>query len=897
MTTPTWIRWLLRHLAGPGRADDILGDLEERHRRRVLRRGSAGARFLTALDFLDLAGSLLRLRYGRRASRDAAPTRAHRVSLEAVVRTLTLALRRIRRAPGFAISVVVILALGIGANAVMFEVVDRLLLSPPQHVVDASEVRLVYVRGESPFGGSGVWQSVSYPDYGDFRGVEAFAELAAYTPVRESTVGRGETLGRAQVAGATASMFPLLGVQPALGQFFPQEEDPLAATPVAVLSHEYWDRRYGRDPEVIGRTLEVGSRSLTVIGIAPAGFTGAQLAPVDIWMPVTQSTGERNLTLRGTTGILVVARLAPGATVEAAEAEATASHRAGREEMISIGRYDADAAVVLAPIVAARGPSPTSEAQVTRWLAGVSLAVLLIACFNVANLLLARSIRARQEIAVRLALGAGRGRLIGEVLTEILLLAVMGAGVSLLFASLLRDSVHEVLLPNVAFTDGPIGGRLLGFTFGATLVTGLLTGLIPALHASRANLSDAIKSGARGVTAGRSKTRVALIVGQVALTVVLLVGAGLFVRSLQTAQGLDLGFDPSNVVVASVEPEGPLEPSELTEIVERALSGVRRLPGVHSAGLSLAVPFRSSLSLTVHVPGLDSIPYVSGRGPYMNQVTSGYFEALGLAMIRGRAFVPADDVNEAPRVSVISESMARAIWPSGDALGACIIVALPRGDTPCHEVVGIVEDHYRQDLLETEPHLQYFVSKSLPAIPLVPTTIMVGTTGTTPSIVDLIRDEARAASSRIRFVNAIPMSDNIEPGMRAWRLGASMFTAFGMLALIVAAWGLYSVLAFDVALREHELGIRSALGAGVRRLVHLVLRQVVLFVAAGVGIGLFVAWSASRFVGPLLFRVSPRDLPIYSLVAVTLLLVALLAGVVPAWRATRVDPREALQAD
>ena len=337
--------------------------------------------------------------------------------LDTVARTLALTLRRIRRAPAFTTSVVVILTLGIGANAVMFGVVDRVLLSPPQHIVDADELHGLHVRGmASVFTREIVLhQGFSYPEYEDLFAVDAFTDVAAYALSRELTVGRGEAAGRARVVGTSANLFPLLGVQPAVGRFFPLEEDARAANPIAVLADEYWGRRFGRDPDILGQTIEVDTRSLTVIGIAPAGFTGAQIAPVDIWMPISELFYSRpsQFTNRVGRGLRVVARLAPAATVEAAEAEATARHRSGNALDIAQGYYNADAEILLAPIIAARGPNPTSEVEVAQWLAGVSLVILLIACFNVANLLLARSIRTRREIAVRLALGSSRGRLIG----------------------------------------------------------------------------------------------------------------------------------------------------------------------------------------------------------------------------------------------------------------------------------------------------------------------------------------------------------------------------------------------------------------------------------------------------------------------------------------------------
>ena len=734
--------------------------------------------------------------------------------------------------------------LGIGANAVMFEVVDRLLLSPPQHIVDSDEVRLLRARARDIRTGEiGLQPALSYLDYQEFLAVDAFTDVAAYTLATDWTVGRGEAANRARVTGVSGNFFALLGARPTLGSFFNREEDPLAANPIAVLAHEYWDRRYGRDPDVLGRTVDVGELNLTVIGIAPAGFTGAELAPVDIWIPISEWATRQPGLMGMSRNFHAVARLNPGVAVEAAEAEATARHRGGRAESIAQGRYNPDAEIVLAPIIAARGPNPMSETRVVRWLAGVSLAVLLIACFNVANLLLARSIRTRREIAVRLALGASRRQLMGELLAESLVLATLGAGAALLVAGVLGDVVHEILLPNVAFTSVGLAGRLFGFALIATLATGLLTGLIPALQATKTELSSVLRNGGHSVAGERSKTRIALTVGQVALTVVLLVGAGLFVRSLSTAQELDLGFDPQNIVAVRIEFDEALEPAERRATHQTALEGIRRLPGVHSAGLTRVPPFMGRSATPTQIRGFDPIRQDPIRGPWATRVSSGYFEAMGLSILRGRGFEAADDIQQAALVAVINETMATAFWPGGGALGACMEVRRTEAEVPCTEVVGIVEDHRIAQIVEDTPRFVYFLNLRHPSIPRESETLIAGMRRDGAAMVDLIRNEAASASAQIRFVNAILLSDRIEPQIRSWRLGASMFTAFGFLALIVAGWGLFSVLTFDVVLRQSELGIRSALGASAGRLVRLVLRQAVAFVAVGIGIGLFTSWA------------------------------------------------------
>lgn len=822
--------------------------------------------------------------------------RRRRDALDSAGRSLASAVRALKRSPSFSLSIVVILALGIGANAVMFGVVDRLLLSPPQHVVDDDDVRLIYVRRE--FNGQiQTGQSLTYPDYQDFLEVDAFAAVAGYRQSYPEVVGRGDGVHEARVASGAPGLFRLLGVQAARGRFFVEEDDQLGATPTAILAYEYWERMYGTDPDVLGRTLDIGLTTHTIIGVAPPGFTGPELAPVDVWVPVTLRASSTCLQSRGCYWLNAVARLAPGATVEAAAAEANAAHLAGRAELIAQDRYDANAEVLLSPIIAARGPTPAREAQVATWLAGVSLVVLLITCLNVANLLLAKSIRSRRELAVRLALGAGRRRLVADVLAESLLLAALGAVAALLLAALLEGSVHRMLLPNVAFVDGALGGRLLRFTLFATMGAGLLAGLFPALQARRTDLTDALKAGARGIAGHRSRTRLALIVGQATFSALLLVGAGLFVRSLRAAESLDMGFDPTLVAFLSIEWSEPVSREEHAALLETVLPRVRRVPGVRAAGLTYTAPFYSTISIgQPRVPGLDSVPRHPDGGPYVNVVGSGYFEAMGLALLQGRTFEPGDDRDDAPPAAVVTESMARAYWPAGDAVGSCMIVG-ESDDPPCAQVVGVVENHRQNELVEDNPLFIYFVNRGHPAFAEPPEGIMLGTEAEAGAVLEEVRREARAASPMIRYVNVNRLSDFLEPQLRPWRLGAWMFTAFGLLALVVAAWGLFSVLSFDVALRRHELGVRCALGAGVPRLIRLVLRQAAALVGAGVAIGLVAAYASARLIEPLLFRVSPTDPAVYGLVAGALALSAAVAGIVPALRAARSDPREALQTE
>lgn len=823
--------------------------------------------------------------------------------LDTTASTVRGAARALTRSPGFTVAIVVILALGIGANAVMFGVVDRLLLRPPQHVDDWEQVRHLYVHRRAFNGEIRTGRMLTFPDYRDFGRVAGWNSVAAYASMQPLTMGRGSSARRVRTVKASASLFHLLGVQPLIGRFYRDEEDAPGAVPTAVLGEEFWEREFGADEAVLGRALDIGRGSYTVIGVAPKGFTGAELEPVDVWLPLqtTYALEEGHAEWRDARGwwwLKVVARLAEGATDGATTAQATALHLAGRADRIEAGEYDGGAEILAAPIIAARGPDPSSEADVARWLAGVSLVVLLIACFNVANMLLARGIRARREVAVRLALGVSRARLFGQVLTESVLLAGLGGAAALLVARLSAGPLHRILLPDVAFDDGGLGPRLVAFVAVAVLLAAVLAGLVPGIQASRPDVAGALREGGRGVVGGGSRLRTALLVGQAALSVVLLVGAGLFVRSLERAQRLDLGYDPGHVAVIGLEWNETLPAPERAAIYHDLLARVRRQPRVFAAGLTYLVPFEASITVgQPAVPGRDSIPRHRNGGPYFNKVGSGFFEAMGLEISKGRAFGPDDAVEGAPPVTILTESMASAIWPNEDPIGRCMLFGDAREDgAPCTTVVGVVENHRRQALVEDDEFL-YYVNQTHPEFRGPPQRVIAGTRGPARALVPALKTEADATSPLVRFARVYTLQELVEPQLRSWKLGASMFSLFGALALAVAGWGLFSVLAFDVALRRHEIGVRSALGAGAGRLLRLVVRRAVTLTAVGVGLGLVAAFGAARFVEPLLFEVSPRDPAIYGGVGLVLLGVAVLASTLPGLRAVRVDPTEVLRSE
>ncbi|MGD8279206.1 MAG: ADOP family duplicated permease, partial [Gemmatimonadota bacterium] len=823
--------------------------------------------------------------------------------LDAAEGAMRQAIRGIVRSPGLLAGVVLAFALGIGANATMFGIVDRLLLSPPSHVVEPDGVKRLVVDRYVPFLGTNVQgTSIAWADYRDFESVSQFEAVAAYLP-RTVMVGRGESAERASAQFVSASWWPLLGVRPVVGRFFGPEEDRVGAEAVVVVGYRMWKRRFGGDASVLGRTLDYGFGPATIIGVAPKGFTGVDLGRVDIWAPIVPS-GAKALgpewvgDNRGMFWLRAVGRLAPGTSVAVAEAAATAAHRAGRAPTSGEGRYDPEARIVAAPLIVARaalqhlgdheasgtfaGEAAAQEAKVALWLAGVSLVVLLIACVNVANLLLARAIRRRRETAIRVALGVSRGRLIAQTVAEGVLLAALGGAAALLVTRWGGDLVRGVLLPGVEFADSGLGTRVLPFVLAVSLLAGLIAAVVPAIEATRRELGDTIRLTAGGITRSTRRVRAALSMAQATLSVVLLVGAGLFLRSLRNLDALDLGFDADGLYVATLDVEGgSLTEAEKHVFYPEAAERLSSRRGVRSVSWSQGVPYYTSFATRVELPGRDSLPTPRSGGPYLNGVDLDYFRTLGLRVVRGRAFAPVDF---ASGLSVIvNQALARLWWPDEDALGQCMQIG--EGEVrPCSTVVGVVEDARRGSIFE-DPNPQYYVPNTSAAVDDFGEALFIRLAGDDAGIVPELRRTLLELSPRLRFVDIRPISDLSASETRAWKLGATMFTLFGGLALLVAALGLYSVLAFDVAQRTREIGLRNALGAGSGRILSGVVGRSVRIAVAGTALGVAIALLLAPRVEALLFDTSARDPVTLAIVTGVLLLTAVVAAAVPGWRA------------
>lgn len=815
---------------------------------------------------------------------------------------LSFALRSLRREKLVAAFIIVALALGIGANAAMYSVVDRLLIRGPEHLADADRVMRFFRTETRVPEGDLTTHSFGWVSYDLFRrDTTSFAAVGAYMVYsRGFTFGEGADAVLVPYGAATWDLFPLLGVRPALGRFFTQQEDaPSAPQPVVVLGHGLWRRAFGGDSGVIGKSATFGSNSYTIVGVAPRGFTGPQFGPVDAWIPLAYQS--RNVTENWPTAwnaqwLRVLARLKPGITPEQV---ATAATTAYRSAYTGTDRSEAASRIFVAPLNSDSRGRETPETAISRWLIGVTLVVLLIACSNVANLLLARAVRRRREVAVRIALGAGHGRLLRLLLTESTALAIAGCTAGLAVAWVMATLMRNVLLPGLEWPSAPVNMRVLGVSLLVAFVVGLLTGIVPALRASRPDLTASLKSGVREGGGQSSRLRSALTVVQAALSIVLLVGAGLFVRSLSRIHAIDLGIEPDRIVVVQVRypsAETAGESERRRQVLQDAMLRARSLPSVEHSTLTIGLPFQSSFGLHVRVAGWDSLPRLEGGGASIAAVADGYFNTVGTRVLEGRAFTVSDRDGSEP-VAIVNRTMARTLWPGRSPLGECVYWGEYQDSlTRCSRIVGVAADAHSFALREGARMTYYVPFGQERAIGGTSLLVRPKSGRTSESIAE-IRKLMLQLDPAITFVGADLLQDSVDPEVRPWKLGAVMFTMLGALALAVAAVGLYSVMSYLVAQRTQEFGVRIALGAQTSRIMVLVLRSSALMAFAGVLIGSGIALAMGRFVKPLLFDTSPRDPLVLTGVGATLVVVAVLASVVPAIRAKRVNPMEALRAE
>ena len=900
MTVPEFLselRFRLRALFGreavERELDDELRFHVERETEKLMRDGvpRADAERLARLAF----GGMERIKDDTRDVRGVA-------LIESILQDLRYAARGLRSRKAFAAGIILTLGLGIGANAAMFGIVDRVLFRAPLTLRDPDTVHRIYRVRRDQTRELRTDRNYSFPTFLDVRRLASasFSDVAAFQ-TRRLSVGEGEDAAEIPVTVASANYFGFFAARPVLGRFFTALEDSVPeGAPVVVLSHGFWQVRFG-GRNVIGEQLRVDRMLATIIGVAPPDFVGmADQGTPAAWVPITAYAfamrGPRYTGGYGWSWLEMVARRRESVTEQAAQADLqaalVASWRAMQEQSAGWGSpEDAGVRAILGPIQLGRGPDAGRDARVARWVSGVAVMVLLIACANVANLMLARSVSRRREIAMRLALGVSRGRLVRQLLTEAGLLAVAGGIVGLLVALWGGGVMRALFLPADTNATVLTDARTLVATAVLTLAAALLTGVMPAVGDRRLDVAAALKAGEREGGEQRATLRKGLLVFQAALSVLLLVGAGLFVKSLMNARAMRLGFDTDRLLLATVQTRGlRLDSARAEALGARLLGAAQAMPGISHAALAASVPFWSNEGRGLWVSGIDSI---SQRGRFILQIaTSDYFATMGTRILRGRPFGDEDRLN-APRVVVVSEGMARALWPREDALGKCIRVG---GETaPCATVIGVAEEVRLRQLVDPREFSYY-----LPAAQFeggLAESLLVRTTGDAETQVGALRGRLQAEIPAPAFVNVVPLVRLVDPNFRAWRFGATMFVAFGALALLLAAIGLYSLIAYDVAQRRRELSVRIALGAPRGRVIRMVIGRGLLLVGGGLLAGSAIAMLAAPRLQALMFQQETRDPVLLAGVAVLLVLIGVVATAGPAWRASRVDPAAVLRSD
>ncbi len=811
---------------------------------------------------------------------------------------LRYAARLLRTAPLFTVLCALSLGLGIGSAAAMFGIVNRIILRGPESVIEPQRVMRFYATVRHPPNELETGSITGYAAYSALRnGTRDFAGFGAYQ-ANQWIVGTGAEARSLPGVAASWDLFPTLGVRPYLGRLFTaKEDDPGAPQDVVVLSYEYWITAFGGNRDLLGKTLSIAFRPFTVIGVAPAGFTGTDLGVVDYWIPISAGAHPRRdwPTTWQARWLQVVGRLKPGVSSGQAARDATAAIRAvyngpdtnWRRVSMSVGPMS----------FTSEGTEPAVN-SVARWLTAVTIAVLLIACANIGNLLLTRALQRRGEIAVRLALGMSRARLAQWLIAESVFLAAIGGAVGVIVAYVAGTAIRRFFLADVVWPAPPVDLGIVIALIALTAAVAVLVSLIPLTQSNRVDFVQAVKTGVRDGGGRHERVRRALIMVETALTGVLLIVAGLFSKSLMNVRRLDLGVQTDRVVAASVywplitiidsaAKAAEAERERLT--LERIRDSLARRPDLAGASLVVGSPFRSAFSVDLKVPGWDTLPTLGGGGPYISAVGRDYFRTVGTRVVRGREFRPTEG-QSAARVAIVNETMARTLWPKGDAIGKCLLIGVV---TQCSTVVGIAHDVHRFGIRE-EPAMQYYVPLGQET-GISGTAVVARVRGAAGPAIDVVRRVTGGLVPGARYVDAALLQDRVDPQIRPWRLGASMFGVFAALALIVGATGLYSVIAYLVAQRTREFGIRLAVGATASQILRLVIGYGVRTVLAGTVVsGLIAAALASRLAAQL-FDESPRDPVVYGGVALLMIAVAVVALLAPAIRASGTDPAVALR--
>ena len=822
--------------------------------------------------------------------------------MSTMIQDLRYGLRMLLKNPGFAAVAVITLALGIGANTTIFTVINAVLLHPlpVKDVARLVELDTTDKKTTVTFANA-TRLGVSFPNYRDYaRERDPFSGLAAFQLTVLTLSGRDEPK-QFQGMLVTAYYFDVLGVPAAVGRTFqPDEDKKPGGNAVAVLSYSLWSREFGADPTLIGKSLSLNGRSYEVIGVTPKGFQGTLLfASADqIWIPASMHSQvlagflEDNFEDRRFLDFFSVGRLKPGVTPR--QANAAVATIASRLES-QYPKENAGRSAVVSPLAdAALGINLHDQISLAGGvMMGAVGLVLLIACVNLANLLLAQAARREKEMCLRAALGAGSWRLLRQSLTESVLLAILGGAAGLIIAYWGRSVLWTLRPPFLAQTDLDISldARVLAFTLSLTVLTGIFFGIVPALKVSRPDLNETLNAGGRGGTMawGRSRSRHLLIISEVALAMIALTGAGLFLRSLAFVQSIDPGFESKrlftiNFDLGSQHYDQDHGEQFFRDAIERAGS----VPGVQSAAVASNPPLIGGLARTIFLEGQDENSGQRGTLTTLNSTTPGFFQTVGIPLVRGRAFTDLDRRDTVP-VAIVNAAMARHFWPGADPIGKRFHFF---SDRTLREVVGEVADSVQFTIGE-EPQLVAYLPLTQVYSPAA--TLHVRTTGDPQPIVSPVREQVQSLDRNLALTGVTTIGEALSGGLWAPRMGAILLGVFGLLALILAAVGVYGVLSNSVSQRTREVGVRMALGATQGQVLRLMVRQGMSLAMVGVVVGIAAALGLTRWLASLLFGVKPSDLLTFFTVSVVLCSAALLATYIPARRATRVDPMVALR--
>jgi predicted permease len=816
---------------------------------------------------------------------------------------LRYAARTLRGAPGFTIIAIVTLGLGMAVNTTIFSVINGLLLRPLP-VPHAEQITVLAMKQQGAQG----FQRFSYPDYVDIRQQadvfsDVFAERTTLVGVIADKKGDHCILGR-----VSGNYFSALGVQPALGRLIsPSEGQTPGSDPVLVLGYSYWQKRFAGDRNIVGKQVNINGHSVTIVGVTPKGFRGTNaVIDMDGFVPLSATIGSKGVaettvqdtwTHREERTLNVLGRLKPGVSVAQAQAPLhVIAQRLAEQHPDSNKGFSIQ---VFPERLARPEPDPDNT------LPAVSLAfmvlaglVLLVACFNIANVLLVRATVRQREMGIRAALGAGRGRLVRQHLTESLLLALLGGAAGLLLASWAAGFLSSLPLG----TDLPLqfdfqaDARVYFFAFGAVLLTGVIVGIVPAMRVARSDISAVLREGGRGSSDGprRHIVRGTLVVAQVAGSMLLLIVAGLFIRSLDKAQQLYLGFNPDHILDFTVDPEqigfSETQGREFYRQLNERISG---LPGVVSVAQAFIVPM-GVISANDPVVA-EGHPVEPGKQPpevMFSPVSPSYFDTLRIPLQSGRTFTDADN-KEAPEVAVINQAMAAKFWPKENPLGKRFSTKGPKG--PFKEVIGVVQTGKYKNVIEDPPEPFYYVPMDQNYVAY--RTIHVRTSVPPESLQLQIEAQVRELAPGVPISQVQTLTQALQGvnGFFFFRFGAQLTAAMGLLGLVLAVVGVYSVVSYAATQRTHEIGIRMALGAKPRDILRMVLRQSVGIVAVGLALGLAAAFAGTRAIANLIVGIKPTDPVTFVSVIVLLSAIAFIACWIPARRATRVSPLTALR--